>query len=179
MVDNDIAGKIGLIKHYSQNNNPKYDALLSIPVSDRLPELSKKVGVSEIGKIIMAEITKFQNCYNVIRPMNADQIAQCAFSILQSSEEDFLSLQDIIIFFEGAKQGKYGKVYDRLDQQVIFDMLEIYRESRHQSLINMKEEQHSQYKTVPINDRISNNTERQEMRSALNDYLKSMPKPNE
>ncbi len=175
----DVGGKIAMVKHYSENNAPKYDFLLKIPVEDRLPELAKKIGVSEMGKILMAEITKFQNCYNVIRPMNADQIAQCAYSIIQSAEEDFLSLEDLVLFFEGSKQGKYGKVYDRLDQQIIFEMLEVYRESRHRAYITIKEEKEAQYKATPVNDRFITEAladEKNKHREAKCDYLRTTQK---
>jgi pantothenate kinase len=170
------------VKYFSENNSVDYLKILKVPVSDRLPELSIKVGLGNMIKILMAEIVKFQNCYNVIRPMNPDQIAQCSFSIIQTAEEDFLSLEDVILFFEGAKQGKYGKVYDRLDQQIIFEMLEVYRDERHRVFIGYKDEQNAQYKATPVNDRIVFEMQQQEKdktHGAMCDYFKDkMSKEN-
>jgi hypothetical protein len=170
-----VSGKIAMVKYYSESNSPKFEALLKIPVSDRLPELTKKLGIKDMGKILMAEITKFQNCYNVVRPMNPDQIAQCAYSLIQTAEEDYLSLEDVILFLEGAKQGKYGKVYDRLDQQIIFEMMEQYRDERHRTFMRFKEEQHAQNKTAKVNDRFVSdaiNEEENKYRSAFSNYMR-------
>lgn len=128
-----------------------------------------------MGKILMTEITKFQLCYNVIRPMSADQIAQCAFSLIQSAKEDWLSLEDIIIFFEGAKQGKYGRILDRLDQQTIFQMLEEYRNDRHRTYHEMKYEFEAQCKTSKVNDTIKDlfgKDDREQHRQATRMWMK-------
>jgi hypothetical protein len=182
LVENDIAAKLKMLTYFSKANTPDYSKLMSIPVTDRVPELSKKMGVENMGKIIMAEVTKFQNCFNVIRPMNAFQIAECAYAIIQSAEEDYLSLEDLILFFAGAKQSKYGKVYDRLDQQVIFEMLEVYRQERHATYLAMKEEQHSNHKSAGINERFVSEAmefEKNETRKAIGEYLRQTAKPNE
>ena len=162
-----------LVKFYSEGNRPNFTELLK--VKDRLPELSKVVGVANMGKILMAEITKFVQCYTVVRPMNADQIAECAFALISSSEEDYLSLQDLILFFDGAKQGKYGRVLDHIDQHVIFEMLEVYREERHQRYMNIKDEKDTQHKSAGFNDRSSDDKEQaeQDIRKAVVEYYKS------
>lgn len=98
--------------------------------------------------LLVVMLTDFCGFYNVIRPMSADQIVSCAFDILSSSSEDFLSIEDLTLFFQGAKMGKYGKIYDRLDQQLIFEMLEIYRQERHEKYVNIQEEKHANYKAM-------------------------------
>jgi hypothetical protein len=170
-----MAGRFKMVKHYAPTGEPNFTELMKIPVSDRLPGLAEKLGVAELGKVLMAEITKFQLCYNVIRPMNLDQIAQCAFALIQTSEEDYLSLEDVIIFFEGAKQGKYGKIFDRLDQQIIFEMFELYRQQRHENLLRIKDEMSSQHKALPINDKLSDmfESEKDKMKSANIEYLRN------
>jgi len=145
LVSNDHAGKAALVKHYTTSNLPNFTELLKTP--DRIPCLANTLGMAELGKILMAEITKFVNCYTIVRPMSADQIAQCAYAIIATSEEDYLSLQDLVLFFEGAKQGKYGRVLDHIDQHVIFEMLDQYREQRHRAYLNIKIEKEGQYKT--------------------------------
>lgn len=173
MVNNDYAGKLSLIKHYTEYNRPKFSELLKI--KERLPDLVKLVGMAEMGKILMAEITKFINCYTIIRPMNADQIAECAFALISTSEEDQLSLQDLILFFEGAKQGKYGRVLDHIDQHVIFEMLEQYREERHRQFLNLKDERDTQLKACGDISRSSDDKEQSEndIRKTIVEYYKS------
>lgn len=139
-----------------------------------MPDLVASVGMETMAMLITAELTKFIESYTVVRPMNADQIVECAFSILSSSEEDKLSLQDLILFFEGAKQGKYGRILDHIDQHVIFEMMEIYRQERHIKYLNIKDEQHTMFKSIGDNKRSSDDNEKEEMdiRSAVVDYYK-------
>lgn len=149
-----------MVKHFTERNEPKYGELLKI--KERLPDLVASVGVADIGKILMAEITKFVESYTIVRPMSADQIAQCAFAIISTSEEDMLSMQDLVLFFEGAKQGKYGRVLDHIDQHVIFEMLDKYREARHHIYLNLKEERDIQFKGLGPSDRSSDEFEDKE-----------------
>ena len=91
--------------------------------------------------------------------MSADQIAFCALAIMQTAEEDRLSLNDLVVFFEGAKQSKYGRILDHIDQSVIFEHLEVYREYRHQWIMSKREEMHAQYKSMGFKDRSSDGTD--------------------
>ena len=172
LISDDRAGKMGLVKYFTENNAPNFGEILK--VKERLPDLAKAIGINHLSKLLMAEITKFVNCYTVVRPMNADQIAECAFSLLQSSEEDRLSLPDLIIFFEGAKQGKYGRVLDHIDQHVIFEMLEQYRQQRHITSLRIKEEQDVRFKGLGNNSRTSDERVNAEsdIRDVMVDYYK-------
>lgn len=173
MVENDFAGRLALVKHYSDSNRPNFNELLKI--KERLPDLVKSVGMADIGKILMSEVTKFVQCYTVVRPMSADQIASCAAALILSSEEDFLSLQDLVLFFEGAKQGKYGRVLDHIDQHVIFEMLDQYREIRHRQYLSIKEEKNVQLKVLGPNERSSDDIKaaEAEIRKVVVEYYKS------
>lgn len=161
-----------MIKHYTKANEPKFDELLKI--KERLPDIVKAAGTSEIGKILMAELTKFVKSYTVVRPMNEDQIAECSYALLSTSEEDWLSLQDLIIFFDGAKQGKYGRILDHIDQHIIFEMLEQYRQHRHITRIRIKEEQDMQFKGFGNNNRTSDERvdAESDIRDVMVDYFK-------
>ena len=173
LVQNDRAAKMEMIAFYSNGNRPNFNELLK--VKDRLPELAKTVGMANMGKILMAEITKFVQCYTVVRPMSADQIAECAFALISTSEEDYLSLQDLVLFFDGAKQGKYGRILDHIDQHVIFEMLEVYREERHRQYMNIKDEKDTQFKAMGFNGRSSDDKDQaeQDIRTAVVDYYKT------
>lgn len=167
MANNDHAGKHALIKHYTQANNPKFDKLLK--VKERLPDLVMAAGSAQIGKLLMVELTKFVQSYTVVRPMNEDQIAECAYALLSTSEEDWLSLQDLIIFFDGAKQGKYGRVLDHIDQHIIFEMLEVYRQQRHITRLRIKEEQDTKFKGYGNSNRTSD--ERVDVETDIRDVM--------
>lgn len=159
-----------MIKHYTEYNRPKFDELLK--VKERLPDIVKAAGASKIGELLMAEITKFVQAYTVVRPMNNDQIAECAFALISTSDEDRLSLQDIIVFFDGAKQGKYGRVLDHIDQHVIFEMLEMYREERHRQFKNIEYEKSIHFKGMGDTNRTSDELEDVDIRKEVINYYK-------
>lgn len=146
-----------MVKHFAPANVPDYSKLLTVP--ERIPELTVQIGEANMCAIIMAEIQKFCECFTVVRPMSADQIAFCALAIMQTAEEDRLSLNDLVVFFEGAKQSKYGRILDHIDQSVIFEHLEVYREYRHQWIMSKREEMHAQYKSMGFKDRSSDGTD--------------------
>lgn len=158
----------------------KYENLLSIPVKDRLPGLVEQYGAKRIHQLLVVLLTEFCNTFNVIRPMSANQIVSCASEILNTSNEDYLSMEDLTIFFQGAKTGKYGKVYDRLDQQMIFEMLEIYRQERHEQYQNIKDEQHVNLKALgPSFRNVDDSTELKELfhQANLEHFKQSHEKP--
>lgn len=66
--------------------------------------------------------------FSVGKTMGAVQVAQTADLIIE--EYYFLKPDDFKLCFSRAKKGIYGKVYDRIDGQVIFDWLNTYEKGR-------------------------------------------------
>lgn len=144
------------VEYLKDNGRINFIEALKIPRSDRLPMLVSKLGKKEIYSILVAMVGVFNNSLNLIRPMNAEQVADCALDLLETSQEDNLSLEDLTLFFEGAKKGQYGKILDRLDQQTIFELLENYREQRWQALQRYRDNIASEYKGLGPSERIQN-----------------------
>lgn len=90
--------------------------------------------------------------------MTAEQIVSCAFEMIDSSYEDYLSIEDFSLFLQGAKSAKYGRILDRLDQQTVFELFENYRQQRHESFMRQKEEIQSQFKVSGGGIRTSEDT---------------------
>lgn len=88
--------------------------------------------------------------------MSADQIIECANDMVMTTEEDQLSIEDFVLFFKGAKEGKYGKILDRMDQQTVFALLEEYRQERHRQYLRIKEEKHLALKATGSTERTNN-----------------------
>lgn len=144
-----------------------------VPVSERLPALTKMYGNDKIAVLIGNYITKALESFNLRVNMNADQIFDLAYSIIESSEEDQLAIQDILLFLDGMVKFKYGKVYDRMDMPTFFEMLEKYREERHQAFMNGKEEAHAQFKAMGDSNRTSQDIDKEANRNAMINYLKT------
>jgi hypothetical protein len=130
-----------------------FDKVLSISAYSRIPNLTHVYGIEEIHAILSVLLTSFNNSLNLIRPMSKEQIVECAYEMVLTTEEDQLSIEDYVLFFRGAKTGKYGRILDRLDQQTIFSMLEEYRSERHRQYMKIKEERHQSQKAMGPSER--------------------------
>ena len=108
--------------------------------------------------------------------MNPEQIMQLSYSLIEEAEADQLAIQDVLLFLDGMVKYKYGKVYDRMDMPTFFEMLEKYREERHQSYISGKDEANSQFKAMGDSNRTSQDIDKEANRNAMNEYLKNQYK---
>lgn len=75
--------------------------------------------------LLLSDLVKF---FNVGKAMNDIQMAQTADLILD--EFHYFNLDDFKLCFNMAKSGKFGKVYDRIDGQVILEWLSEYETQR-------------------------------------------------
>lgn len=144
-----------------------------VPVSERLPALSKLYGTDKISGILSIAITKALNNFNLRVGMNAEQIMQLAYSLIDEAEQDQLAIQDIMLFLDGMVKYKYGKVYDRMDMPTFFEMFEKYREERHLAFMNGKDEAHAQFKAMGDSNRTSQEVDKEANRNAMINYLKT------
>lgn len=75
------------------------------------------------------------------------QAVDIAEAVLDDADADQLTLQDLVIFLKGAVAGKYGAFTRNIPTPMDFmKMFEIYRQDRHENLMNLREEQHAQLK---------------------------------
>lgn len=142
-----------IMRHYQDKGAVLFDRLLSIPMFGRIPNLTHVYGYDAIHKIIAALLKSFNDSMNLIRPMSDEQLFECSEALVLTTEEDQLSIEDYVMFFKGAKEGKYGKILDRLDQQTVFSMLEEYRQARHLKFLKIQYERHESLKATGTTER--------------------------
>lgn len=172
MVIRDKAQVMNSLKPYKTRGLNNYPALLSI--NERLPDLYKTDPQQVSGAITVALAMAFESM-NLSRPMNEDQILDLVETIIDSSEEDRLALEDVVLFLQGLTRGKYGALYESMDIPKFMEKFEIYREERHQALMNHRYESHVRNKSLPVNDRIQDmfpDDFKEKMREALKEDMK-------
>lgn len=140
----------------------RFDRVLAISLHSSVPNLVHVYSFEKIHDLLAAMLTQFNNSLNLIRPMSADQIYACAHEMVMTTEEDLLRIEDYVLFFKGALEGRYGKILDRMDQQTIFSMLEEYRQQRYEALKAIKEQQHVEHKALGPSERSSHKNEMEE-----------------
>lgn len=157
---------------YKEKGNPLPLAVMEfVPLSERLPGLANIYGRDKVAAILSKAITKALSNFNLRVGMNSDQIVELSLMILDEAEDDQLAFQDIMLFLDGMVKFKYGKIYDRMDIPTFFEMLEKYREDRHQAFVRHKEELNSQFKGLGDPNRT---TAEDQLRSALDKFSGSI-----
>lgn len=145
----------------------------NIPVKDRLPGLVRNYGIDKVSAVLCKAITRALQNFNLRVGMNSDQVVELSLAIIDSANEDQLAFEDIMLFLDGMPKSKYGKVYDRMDMPTFFEMLEIYREQRHQAFIRQRDEEHAQLKGSGDSNRMSLDTEKESFREAMKNYMQT------
>ncbi|HEX8315229.1 MAG TPA: DUF6633 family protein [Flavisolibacter sp.] len=137
-------------KQYLQGGVVHFDKLLSIPLTERIPGIIKDYGLQRAQRLIKLVLQEF--CYSSPLPKSAKlsdtKIAACACDLILAAYEDQLSLEDLIIFFERAKEGKYGKFKGMITHFSIMQKLEQYRMDRSETYRRLKDEQEAQLKKM-------------------------------
>ncbi len=163
-----------LLKTYLwQDGTTNYLQLASVPSSERITVLAKE-NRKEVHQVISAQIEYCMKFFNLPNGLNLEQIFLLADTIIDDAESDNLALQDVFIFLQKLSQGKIGKVYNKLDIPTFMELFEIHRQERHDEIMKFREEEHSQHKAIPINDRLADmfpDDEKQKTRNAFKDYL--------
>ena len=89
----------------------------------------KKYQSEMVAALILCKIIKqTASFFNVGGAINDQQIQETAVLIMDTYH--FLNITDFVLCFKMAKQGKFGKLFDRLDGAIVLGWLEEYNELR-------------------------------------------------
>jgi len=85
------------------------------------------------GKALLAFlITDLADSFNIGKNMTGAQVIDCATLILSGYSD--LKIDDAALCFTKAKQGRYGKVYDRLDSAIVIGFLDMFLADKHEQV---------------------------------------------
>ena len=90
--------------------------------------MNKEFGEIHLQAFMVNVLNDVIGFFSVGKTMGATQVASTADLIIE--EFYFLKPDDFKLCFNQAKKGYYGKVYDRIDGQVIFEWLNAYTNDR-------------------------------------------------
>lgn len=170
---------MAVLNEYKEPNGAVcFEKVLAIESAGRLPMLAK-TDYAEVFASITAGLTLSFEAMNLTRSINDNQIIELTQTVLDTSNEDNLSLEDLMLFLQKLTRGEYGKLYESMDIPKFMEFFEKYREERFQALREIQYGQSVQHKALPINDRLIEmfpDEEKGKHREALMDYLKSHSK---
>lgn len=105
--------------------------------------IRKELGETAARALVMRIVGEMIMFINVGKSMSEYQIAETSKMIL--SEFYFLKLEDFQVFFQRFKTGHYGKLFDRLDGQVIMLHLREYVNERNEVAETSSLERHKEF----------------------------------
>jgi hypothetical protein len=145
------------LQRYSTANGANFEALLSIPLSERIPGLINEYGLKRMHRLIKMVLTEF--CYSIELPkskkLTETKISVAACDLILAADEDQLSMEDLIVFFELAKSGKYGKFKGLVTHYGIMEKLEQFRQERYETYVRIKEQKEAEVRLLGPTERIS------------------------
>jgi hypothetical protein len=119
-------------------------------ITDVLNDPNKCIGAiaiqdaETVKDLLIVMITDAVNYFNIGKNMNDNQIIQTVELVLDSYP--MFKLSDFKLCFNRAKSGRYGKVYDRIDGQIIFEWLGNYENEREQEIVTLRQNQSQESK---------------------------------
>lgn len=119
--------------------------MFSIPLSERIPALAAQ-DFTRINLVIIGALTMAFEAMNQKRGMNEFQILNLAEEIIDSSSEDNLALEDLMLFLQNLVRGKYKMAYESFDIPKFMELFELYRQERHSAILELRQNLHFQYK---------------------------------
>ena len=138
------------LKQFVAGDKILFEGLLSIPLKERIPGLINEYGLKRAHRLLKLVLQEF--CYSIPLPKSAKlsetKISVCACDLILAAYEDQLSLEDIIVFFEQAREGRWGKFKGVLTHFSIMQKLEQYRLERSAVYHQLKDEQEASYKKM-------------------------------
>lgn len=154
----------------------RFDKILAVQSDQRIPALTKTIeGRMQVSAAITASIKSAFDNINLRIGLSPDQVVEIAEQIIDQSEEDYLSLEDVLLFLQQLITGKAGKIYDRMDVPTFFELFENYREQRYQELLRIRKDQLAQHRDYEYEAGMErNSTKRNDPNvKAMGEYLKS------
>jgi hypothetical protein len=144
-------------QQYTNAGQPNFEGLLSIPLKERIPGLINEYGLKRMHRLIRTMLNEF--CFSIALPkskkLTETKASVIACDVILAAEEDQLSMEDLVVFFELAKNGKYGKFKDLITHYGIMEKLEQYRQQRYVAYVRVMEKKEAEVKLLGPTERIS------------------------
>lgn len=145
------------LQQYGTADGANFEALLSIPLPERIPGLISEYGLKRMHRLIKTILHEF--CHSIALPkskkLTETKISVTACDLILVADEDQFSMEDLIVFFEQVKKGKYGKFKGLLSYYAIMEKLEQYRQERYETYIRIKEQKEAEVRLLGPTERIS------------------------
>lgn len=163
-----------ILKQYKSGSEINYPAIFNIPTSDRLPALISKDFMQATALVVGALTIAFERL-NFKKKVNevAALINNIADEIIDTADEDNLSLEDLMLFLQGVVRGKYIATAE-LSVPKFMNAFTEYREERWQAALDLRDQKEQGYKTLGDDNWFQRNNMISPIDKELMDYRKKI-----
>ncbi len=134
---------------YETEGNVQFDALLAIPAEERIPALTQAYGKKTMHRLLVFLLTEFNQRLRLpaAKKLTPVKISVAACELMLESEDDYLSLEDVILFLHRTADGRYGN-FKNLSVPSLLHKMEHYRQARHEVFQKMSAAKHARFKSA-------------------------------
>ena len=111
-----------------------------------IKEISEEAGHDQVLAAIGYLLLETVEMFAVGKSIGVEQFAKLPQMIYDDA--NYLGLEDLKLCFLKAIKGHYGKSYDRLDAQIIFEWLNAYKAERADVKMNYQVQKHDEFKQL-------------------------------
>lgn len=140
-----------ILKQYKHKSGEiNFPAVFTVPSSERLPALYQKDFMQATALVVAALTMAFERMS--LKKMTGELINNIAEEIINSCDEDNLSLEDLILFLQGMVRGKYGEISE-ISVAKFMNLFDKYRGERTLAIEDYRYNQHLHHKGLGDSNR--------------------------
>jgi len=144
-----------VLQQYRSGEEVLFDRLLALPLDGRIPAMMEQHGAKTVHRLLLMLIQEFVASLELPaykRPSETRmRVAVCELMLI--AQEDYLGVEDLIVFLERARTGAYGPIKTLVNMNALLHLLEQYRQERHTVYIRLKQEQEDAWKQLGPSER--------------------------
>lgn len=133
-----------ILKQYKfKSGEINFPAVFTVPSAERLPALYAKDFMQATALVVGALTMAFERMS--LKKMTGELINNIAEEIINSCDEDNLSLEDLVLFLQNMVRGKYGDMAE-ISVAKFMNLFDKYRNERTLAIQEYRENEHLQFK---------------------------------
>jgi len=136
------------LQQYVKDGKADYQMLLSIPLTERIPVFIREYGLKRIHQLVKLLVKEFYSTIplNKTKKLSETKFAVCTCEIMLVALEDQLSIEDLVVFFELTRNGKYGSYKGLQAHLIVQQKLEDFRQERFEAYVSLQQQMHQEHK---------------------------------
>jgi hypothetical protein len=141
-----------ILKQYkSPQGLVNFPAVFAAPTEERIKEIVKRDFMQATAIVVVALTLAFEKM-SFKKKIDGVLVNNIADEIIDTAEQDNISIPDLMLFLQGLVRGEYGNV-EELSVSRFMNLFNQYRDKRWEEWFAFKENEHLQYKSLGDSNR--------------------------